>query len=145
MSTQQNGLVWLILMMIILYTIQGVIQGFATSISLFLASYNASWKQQGTYSWVSYPFSFKILWAPIIDSVYTHRIGGRHQTWLVPVQLPIGIILISLSFYLESLLINLRIIILTIIFFFVYFLIASQDIVVDGWSVVLFATSNPQW
>jgi PAT family acetyl-CoA transporter-like MFS transporter 1 len=137
-------LIWRILIVIILYLLQGCIQGFTGSIPLYLASYNASWQQQGTFHWVFYPFSFKILWAPIIDSIYIRRFG-RRETWLIPIQLMIGIILIILSFYLEFLLINLRIIILTIIFFLIYFLIASQDIVVDGWSVSLFSTSNPQW
>ncbi|UJR11519.1 hypothetical protein I4U23_015700 [Adineta vaga] len=139
------GLFWLVLMMMILYTLQGFIQGFATSIPLFLASYKASWKEQGTFSWVSYPFSCKILWAPIIDSIYSRRLGGRHQTWLVPIQITVGLILLVLSFYLEYLLMNLRVVFLAIIFFMIFFLIATQDIVVDGWTLVLFASSNPQW
>ncbi|UJR11031.1 hypothetical protein I4U23_015215 [Adineta vaga] len=145
MIVPRSLLIWRIVLILILYTLQGFIQGFTLSIPLYLASYNASWKEQGTFSWVAYPFSFKILWAPLIDSIYSPRIGGRQQTWLVPAQLLIGIILIILSFYIESLLINLHVLPLTIIFFFLYFLIATQDIVVDGWSVILFTTSNPQW
>ena len=144
MVLKQNVFIWSVVIVIILYILQGVILGFATSIPLYLASYKASWQQQGTFSWVSYPFSFKILWAPIIDSVYSRRFG-RNQTWLIPIQIIIGIILLILSFYLESLLINLRIVILTIVFFFICFFIASQDIVVDGWCVSLFASLNPQW
>ncbi|CAF1024822.1 unnamed protein product [Rotaria sordida] len=68
-----------------LYILQGFIQGFTTSIPLYLASYKASWQQQGTFSWVSYPFSFKVVWAPIIDSFQSRRFG-RYQTWLIPIQ-----------------------------------------------------------
>lgn len=144
MSSERPILIWRILMIIILYLLQGFIQGFTASIPIFLASYNASWKQQGTFSLATYPFSFKILWAPVIDSIYIRRFG-RPQTWLVPVQLMIGIILLIVSFYLQSLLINLQITILTIIFFVIFLLIASQDIIVDGWSMSLFRSSNPQW
>ena len=144
MPLKQSVFMWSVVLVIILYILQGVILGLSTSIPLYLASYKASWQQQGTFSWISYPSSFKILWAPIIDSVYSRRFG-RNQTWLVPIQLIIGIILLILSFYLESLLINLRIVILTIIFFLICFLTASQDIVVDGWCVALFVSLNPQW
>jgi PAT family acetyl-CoA transporter-like MFS transporter 1 len=144
MVFKQNVIILSIVFVVILYILQGVIVGLAASIALYLTSYKASWKQQGTFSWISYPFSFKILWAPIIDSVYIRRFG-RNQTWLIPIQLIIGIILLILSFYLESLLINLEIVRLTIIFLLICLLIASQDIVVDGWSVCLFSSLNPQW
>jgi PAT family acetyl-CoA transporter-like MFS transporter 1 len=137
-------LVWSIAVVIILYIFQGVILGFVTSIPFYLTSYKASWQQQGTFSWVSYPFSFKILWAPIIDSVYIGRFG-RNQTWLIPIQLMIGIILLIISFRLESLLVNVEIVELTLIFLLICFLISSQDIVVDGWSISLFVSLNPQW
>lgn len=144
MSSGKNKIIGRILIIIILYLLQGYIHAFKTSIPLFLASYKASWQQQGTFSWVSYPFSLKILWAPIIELIYIERFG-RYLTWLVPIQILIGIILVMLSSCLESLLLNLHIMTLTIIYSFVYFLIASQDIVVDGWSVSLFASSNLQW
>lgn len=144
MSSKELNFICRILIIIILYLLQGFVQGFTVSNQLYLATYKASWQEQGTFSWLYYPFSFKILWAPILDSIYHYRFG-RYVTWLIPIQITIGIIFIILSFYLESLLMNLRILTLTMIFFVIYFLIASQDIVVDGWSVLLFTSSNPQW
>jgi PAT family acetyl-CoA transporter-like MFS transporter 1 len=144
MLIKDHVIIWRILLITILYILQGVVQGLKTAIPLFLVSYKASWQQQATFSWVAYPFSLKILWAPIVDSIYSRRLG-RQLTWLIPIQIIIGIILIILSIYLESLLINLQIITLTIIFFLIYVLIATQDIIVDGWSVILFASSNLQW
>lgn len=133
-----------ILLITSLYTLQGFLSGLKTSIPLYLASYKASWQEQGTFSWVLYPFSIKILWAPILDSIYVNRLGP-HLTWLIPIQVSIGLLLIVLSYYIESLLKNLEIYSLTSIFFVIYFLIASQDIVVDGWSILLFSESNLQW
>ncbi|CAF1137365.1 unnamed protein product [Rotaria sordida] len=144
MVLKENIFICRILLIIILYLLQGYIQGLISSIPLYLSSYNASWQEQSIFSWAFYPFSFKILWAPILDSIYSYRFG-RYLTWLIPIQIIIGIIIIIISFYLESLLINLQIIPLTISFFLIYFLIASQDIVVDGWSILLFTSSNPQW
>ncbi|CAF3297964.1 unnamed protein product, partial [Rotaria sp. Silwood2] len=144
MPRKQNHLTLHILTIIILYLLQGFVQGFTSSIQLYLAFYKASWQEQGIFSWIFYPFSLKILWAPIFDSIYHYRFG-RYLTWLIPIQITIGIIFIILSFYLEYLLINRQIVTLTIIFFFIYFLIASQDVVVDGLSVLLFSNLNPQY
>lgn len=144
MLIKKDVIIFRIILIIILYILQGFIHGLKTSIPLYLVSYNASWEDQGIFSWVIYPFSLKIVWAPIIDSIYVNRLG-RHLTWLLPIQLIIGIILIIISFYFESFLINLKIIRLTIIFLLIFILISSQDIVVDGWSIILFRSSNIQW
>jgi MFS transporter, PAT family, solute carrier family 33 (acetyl-CoA transportor), member 1 len=137
-------LIWRILAAIVLYLLQGFILGLTASMPLFLASNKASWKQQGTFSLVNYPFSLKILWAPIIDVFYIKRFG-RHQTWLLPIQMLIGTTLLIVSFHMTFLLTNLHIGLLSTVFMFIYFLTASQDIVVDGWSIVLFSASNLQW
>jgi predicted MFS family arabinose efflux permease len=36
----------------------------------------------------------KLLWAPIVDSIYFKKFG-RRKTWLIPVQLLIGILMFS--------------------------------------------------
>jgi len=144
MSCQPKLLLFRISLIIVLYFLQGVILGFISSVPIFLASHHASWTQQGTFNWVQYPFSLKILWAPIIDSIYIRRFG-RPLTWLIPIQFFIGLILLILSFYIQDLIDNLQLNILTIVLFILCFLIASQDIAVDGWSIALFNDINPQW
>ena len=128
----------------VLYVLQGLILGLSTSIPLYLTSAGANWKHQGNYNFVHYPFSFKIIWAPLIDVFYIRRLG-RRQTWLLPIQLSIGAGLIILSFYIENLISNLRIIPLTISIFMIIFFTATQDICVDGWALSLFASSNVVW
>ena len=127
-----------------LYILQGVIVGLFQVVWLSLASFGATWKQQGTFSLAFYPFSLKLFWAPLID-VYYIRWLGRRQTWLLPIQVLLGSTLIVISFYLESLLVQLRVTELTIIFLFIIFLTATQDICVDGWALSLFASSNVIW
>ena len=136
---------WLcILVLLALYVLQGVTLGMMDVVPLYLVSYKATWKQLGMLSFIMYPFSIKLLWAPLIDVFYIRRLG-RRRTWLLPTQLILGTTFIILSFYFESLLVQLRVIKLTIILFFVIFLIATQDICVDGWALTLFGCSNVIW
>lgn len=130
--------------MLILYLLQGVTIGIIYAVPVYLASFGATWKQQGTLSFVMYPFSLKLLWAPLIDAFYIRRLG-RRQTWLLPVQVLIGIMLIFLSYYIDSLLIEKRVNYLTIILTCIVFLTATQDICVDGWALQLFAGPNIVW
>jgi PAT family acetyl-CoA transporter-like MFS transporter 1 len=129
---------------LVLYLLQGVILGLSTSVPIYLTSAGANWKHQGTYNFAHYPFSLKLIWAPVIDVFYI-RCLGRRQTWLLPIQIILGIVLIILSFYIDPLINNLHIVSLTILFFFIIFLTATQDICVDGWALTLFATSNVVW
>jgi len=134
----------IILLLLILYILQGVIIGFISTIPFYLDSRGAKWQEQGTFNFVYYPFSLKLAWAPIIDALYITCIG-RRKTWLIPIQYLIGIKLFILSFYLTNLIEELKIKFLTCIFFFLYFLLASQDICVDGWALTLLTDYNLQW
>lgn len=134
----------IILLLLILYILQGVIIGFITTIPFYLDSRGAKWQEQGTFNFVFYPFSLKLAWAPIIDAVYIKRFG-RRKTWLIPIQYLIGITLFILTFYLKYLIDELKINLLTFIFAFIYFLLACQDICVDGWALTLLNDYNLQW
>jgi PAT family acetyl-CoA transporter-like MFS transporter 1 len=48
-------------------------------------------------------FSMKLLWAPIVDSVYFKKIG-RRKSWMVPCQYLIGIFLLVVSYYVAEVL-----------------------------------------
>ena len=133
-----------ILLTVVLYISQGMNLGLTESIPLFLIYYGATWKDRGTFNFSLYPFSLKLLWAPLIDVLYIARFG-RRKSWLVPIQLIAAVTLLLLSFYIKSLIMNNRVVILTVIFFVIIFLTATQDICVDGLAVSLFAATNPQW
>jgi PAT family acetyl-CoA transporter-like MFS transporter 1 len=139
-----NTLLPSIFVTLVLYILQGVVLGLSTSVPIYLTSVGADWRQQNTYNFVHYPFSLKLIWAPLIDALYIRRLG-RRQTWLLPIQLSLGIMLIILSFYIDSFINGLSIVSLTISFFFIIFFTASQDVCVDGWALTLFASSNVVW
>ncbi|CAF1298887.1 unnamed protein product [Adineta ricciae] len=128
----------------ILYTLEGLNIGLMLSIPLFLIYYGATWKDRGTFNFTSYPFSMKLLWAPLVDVFYIKRFG-RRKSWIVPTQLLTAVVLLIASFFIESLVVQNHVVILTIIFFIVVFLTATDDVCIDGFAITLFATTNPQW
>lgn len=88
-----------------------------------------------------WPFSLKLFWAPIVDSVYVSKFG-RRKTWLLPVQYLMGIFMLYLSSHVNRWLGNeegshLNIGLLTVLFFILNVLAATQDIVVDGWALTM--------
>jgi hypothetical protein len=100
------------------------------------------------FSFAFWPFSIKLLWAPIVDSIFISNFG-RRKTWLVPVQYLIGITMLLLSqnvtWYLgeekdgpDSP----QVYPLTLMFFFLNFLAATQDIAVDGWALTMLLPEN---
>ena len=130
-----------ICLLMYLYFLQGLPLGLAGSIMpiILSASKNkASFSDLGTYSFVFWPFSIKLLWAPLVDSVYLKKFG-RRKSWLVPVQFLIGILMLSLGLTAQHLIYNIQspkdIIQLTFIFGMFTFLAATQDIAVDGWAI----------
>lgn len=144
MSRNLSTPLWRIGLILSLYFLQGMNIGIASSIPLFLVAYGATWKDQGTFGFCLYPFSLKLLWAPLIDAIYSRHFG-RRKSWLVPIQFSTGVIFLILSFFIESLIVQRYVIWLTIIFFGIIFLTATQDICVDGLAITLFTATNIQW
>ena len=91
-----------IALLLFLYFLQGVPLGLTGSLPLILSSRKASYADQGTFSFAFWPFSLKLLWAPIVDSIYFKKLG-RRKSWLVPIQYLIGIFMLSFSNYVHEL------------------------------------------
>lgn len=136
-----------IAVLLFLYVLQGIPLGLSGSIPLILSSRHVSYKEQAMFSFVYWPFSLKLCWAPIVDSFYSNRIG-RRKSWLVPTQYLIGVFMMVLSR-------NVHIILgdhedssspdvpyLTFVFFMLNFLAATQDIAVDGWALTMLSQKN---
>jgi len=95
---------------------------------------------QAEFSFVQWPFSLKLFWAPIVDSIFSQKFG-RRKTWLIPTQYLMGIFMLLLSNYVDHWLGNEHekpnIGMLTALFFSLNVLAATQDIVVDGWALTM--------
>jgi len=129
-----------------LYVLQGIPLGLHSSIPLILQNRDVAYKEQAKFSFSSYPFSMKLLWAPIVDSLFIKRFG-RRKTWLVPSQYLIGIMMLVLSQYVDTFLGEGEgdkpdVTTLAIAFFFLTFLAATQDVAVDGWALTMLKPGN---
>ncbi|XP_060098354.1 acetyl-coenzyme A transporter 1 [Heteronotia binoei] len=135
-----------ILLLLFLYVLQGIPLGLAGSIPLILQSKNVSYTDQAFFSFVFWPFSLKLFWAPMVDAVYFKRFG-RRKSWLVPTQYILGLFMMYLSRQVDSLLGETEgkspdVMALTVTFFLFEFLAATQDIAVDGWALTMLSREN---
>lgn len=136
-----------ICLLLILYVLQGIPLGLGGSIPLVLQNKNISYKEQAMFSFAHWPFSMKLLWAPIVDTQYYSKFG-RRKSWLIPIQYLIGIFMLILSNFIPFLLgkdpdqKHPNVFILTVIFFLLNFLAATQDIAVDGWALTMLSRRN---
>ena len=121
----------------------------ASSHDIAKIAYNA----QAIFALCSWPFSLKLLWAPIVDAVFIRKFG-RRKSWLVPVQFLAGFIMVFGSNYVEQQLglgditsitaagNHFDVKGVTAFFFILYFLMATQDIAVDGWALTMLSKKN---
>lgn len=132
-----------VLLLVLLYTIQGVPTGLVFGSVPFLIQQRTSYTELGILSLCGYPYSLKILWSPIVDS-YSVPWIGRRKTWILPTQLLAGGVMLFVSrhvndlFYGET--VNMPLI--TATFFLLVLLMATQDIAVDGWALEMLHARN---
>jgi len=131
-----------IALLLILYTLQGIPMGLSGFMTMEIKDiFKDSFSEMGTFSLATWPFSLKLLWAPIVDSVYSESFG-RRKTWMVPAQIAIGIILLYMAQSVEGMVQARDVYSLTLVFFLLYLMCATQDIAVDGWALTMLRTEN---
>eukprot|EP00958_Prasinococcus_capsulatus_P011598 scaffold1146_cov399-Prasinococcus_capsulatus_cf.AAC.87 len=134
-----------ILLLLLLYTLQGIPMGLCSSVPFLLQDSAVSYSEQAVFSLASSPFSVKLLWAPLVDSVFSSRVGHR-KSWLLPIQLLVAIVMIGARQQVDvwightGELPSVRK--LTAFFTFLYFLMATQDIAVDGWALTMLSRAR---
>ncbi|XP_029343305.1 acetyl-coenzyme A transporter 1 isoform X2 [Acyrthosiphon pisum] len=75
-----------IFVLLVLYTLQGVPLGLSLAIPIIIQNmHRSSFKEQAKFSLAVWPFSLKLLWAPLVDSLFIRKLG-RRKSWLIPVQ-----------------------------------------------------------
>lgn len=129
-------------LLVLLYFIQGIPIGLAFgSVPFLLKSNKLSYSQVGLFSLATYPYSLKIFWSPVVDSCYSAAVGKR-RSWIIPIQCVSGLSLIYLGLRIDAwiadndmILHNLTL--LSLCFFFLILLCATQDIAVDGWALTI--------
>ncbi|XP_022175893.1 acetyl-coenzyme A transporter 1-like [Myzus persicae] len=131
-------------LLVLLYTLQGIPIGISLAIRTYMQNRKISYVQQAKFSVVDLPYSLKLLWAPLVDVVYSRRVGKR-KSWLVPVQFSIGLSLIFIASNINVWLTendDAHMTTLTYVFSWVNALAATNDIAIDGWTLTLLRREN---
>jgi len=134
-------------LLLVLYTLQGIPMGFSAAVPLILKERGATFSDIALFSVCSLPFSAKLFWAPIVDSVYSEKVG-RRKTWLLPTQLLIGAMMLYVAARMPVWLGEgeghgkLQIVNLTFCYLVLYVCCATQDIAVDGWALTMLKRRN---
>eukprot|EP01029_Cantina_marsupialis_P010716 TRINITY_DN243660_c0_g1_i1.p1 TRINITY_DN243660_c0_g1~~TRINITY_DN243660_c0_g1_i1.p1 ORF type:complete len:527 (+),score=69.97 TRINITY_DN243660_c0_g1_i1:102-1682(+) len=128
-----------LLILVVLYTLQGIPMGLAQSVPLLLADKNIPISQQSIFSLTSWPFALKLLWAPIIDgsNIESRFIKGRRRSFLIPIMFLMGILMLGMGCVIDGWISSGSVITLALSFGLLYTLTATQDIVVDGWALTM--------
>ncbi|KAJ1836119.1 hypothetical protein LPJ63_000559 [Coemansia sp. RSA 2711] len=132
-----------IVLLIALYWLQGVPLGLAHGSIPFLLKEKLSFAQVGLFSLAGYPYSLKLFWSPIVDSLYDRKFG-RRKSWIVPIQLVTALMFWWMGAQIDGLVRNPAENIHEIMYLFLalVFLSATQDIAVDGWALTLLSKEN---
>ncbi|KAK0394552.1 hypothetical protein QR680_000802 [Steinernema hermaphroditum] len=134
-----------ICLLLFLYLLQGIPLGLIAAIPLILQGKHVSYKDQAIFSFAYWPFSLKLLWAPIVDSIYWKKLG-RRKSWMVPCQYLIGIFMLVLSYQVSNIIgsddQHVNVFFLMSVFLPLNFLAATQDIAVDGWALTMLSRKN---
>ncbi|KAJ3117381.1 hypothetical protein HK098_006260 [Nowakowskiella sp. JEL0407] len=137
---------WNIILLVNLYLLQGVPLGLTFGSIPFLLKSKLSYADIALFSLSGYPYSLKLFWSPIVDSIYLKSIG-RRKSWIVPIQAITGLFLLWLGGHIDEILKRevIPVKMLVIAFTCMVFLCATQDIAVDGWALTLLSEENKQY
>lgn len=134
-------------LLVLLYFLQGVPLGLATGSVPFLLKKKLSYAEIGVFSLASYPYSLKLLWSPIVDAIWSPKVG-RRKSWILPIQLLSGIGMLYLGSRVGGLMESMgkeggpTVWSFTWWWFFLVLMCATQDIAVDGWALTLLTPGN---
>ncbi|KAF2807428.1 acetyl-coenzyme A transporter 1 [Mytilinidion resinicola] len=135
------------LLLVLLYFLQGIPMGLATGSVPFLLKSHVSYTEIGVFSLASYPYSLKLLWSPIVDAVWSPKLG-RRKSWILPIQTISGFAMLWLGGRVQEMMISAEakdgggVWNFTWWWFALVFLCATQDIAVDGWALTLLSHEN---
>ncbi len=102
--------------------------------SAWLREVGISRSDIGLMSYVALAFTFKFLWAPVIDTCdvpFLARLLGRRRAWMMLAQICVAIGLCGVAFGDPARFLGWTV----ACAFFVAFAAATQDIVIDGWRI----------
>ena len=134
-------------LLVLLYFLQGIPMGLAMGSVPFLLKNHMSYGEIGIFTLAGYPYSLKLLWSPIVDAVWSPKVG-RRKSWILPIQIMSGIGMLFLGSRVEEMMRMTgqpggpTVWSFTGWWFFLVLMCATQDIAVDGWALTLLTPGN---
>ena len=104
------------------------------NLSLWLAEAGVDKGEIGLFAWTGFAFTFKFLWAPVIDRMpvpILEKMVGRRRAWMAVAQIGIAMTLIAMSFANPSV----NLVYVALVAVFMAFCAATQDIAIDAWRI----------
>ncbi|MEX6632721.1 AmpG family muropeptide MFS transporter [Hyphococcus lacteus] len=104
------------------------------NLSLWLAEAGVEKSEIGLFAWTGFAFSFKFLWAPMVDRTpipVLEKIVGRRRAWMAAAQIGIALTLLAMSAANPAG--NLWVVALIAVA--MAFAAATQDIAIDAWRI----------
>lgn len=128
-----------LILLTVLYVVQGLPTGLVMSSLPFLLRSRLSYAQLGIVSLASYPYALKLAWSPVVDTKFVAAFG-RRKSWIVPMQIVIGGIMLLLGASIAPDLSsigpdNASVYAFTLALFCVVLAAATQDVAVDGLAI----------
>eukprot|EP00357_Protocruzia_adherens_P018663 CAMPEP_0114985498 /NCGR_PEP_ID=MMETSP0216-20121206/7894_1 /TAXON_ID=223996 /ORGANISM="Protocruzia adherens, Strain Boccale" /LENGTH=425 /DNA_ID=CAMNT_0002347809 /DNA_START=1 /DNA_END=1275 /DNA_ORIENTATION=- len=121
-----------LILLTLLYCFQGVPLGLAFGSLPILMKHHFTYTEIGIFTLCSYP----------VDSIF-FKSFGRRKTWIVPMQIISGGMLMYLSSSIDHWVTQPQMIAqITLFFFVLVFIYATQDIAVDGWALTLLSDEH---
>lgn len=113
----------------------------ASTLTTRLSDVGISISNVGMFAWMMIPYSFKFLWAPLVDEVklpILHNLLGQRRSWMLSTQvlLMVFILLLGLVNPLSSLQLC------AVAALCVAFLSATQDIVIDAYRIEILPSQH---
>lgn len=144
-----------IALLLCLYMLQGLPYGLVQgSLPFLLNTYTScNLTSIGYLSFAGYSYSLKFLWSPFVDEIYSRRFG-RRKSWVVQCTMISGMTVFWISTVIDrytGLIEDLQDASschapsIAAGFFCLIFVLASQDIAVDAWSIFLISKRNIEW
>lgn len=130
-----------IVVLVMLYAIQGIPTGFVFGSIPFLLKEKTGFDGIAMFSFAGWPYSLKLFIAPVVDSVYSERFG-RRKSWIVPVQFASGVLFWAVASPIEFWVHAGDVRRLTPVFFAIMLFTATQDVAVDAWALTLLHPKN---
>ncbi|EFN53476.1 hypothetical protein CHLNCDRAFT_11505, partial [Chlorella variabilis] len=135
-----------VVLLVVLYMLQGVPLGLSMGSMPFLMQAKMSYTKIGIFSLASYPYRqdalpFKLLWSPIVDSLYWPAVG-RRRSWILPLQTASAALMLLCGGWVEAQLDAGNAAGVTSLFFLLVLLAATQDVAVDGWALTLLSKQH---